>query len=224
VLDAWLGDITRDRFIGTYFGRATLARNRSVESPRALFGWRDLADVLASDAVGSFVVAAGELVAMLAPRTYEALVALLACGAGVFVRDAERAHPRLAELAAAFAPELGHAHIQIFAIPAGTHGFRWHYDDDHVFVAQTAGSKDYYLRENTVARDERARNQVFARFRDETSALQLATLEAGDFLYIPSRWWHMAESRQTALSLSIGLRVHASVAASTARDHTDLAT
>jgi len=65
---------------------------------------------------------------------------------------------------------------------------------------------------------------VFARFRDETSALQLATLEQGDFLYIPSRWWHMAESRQTALSLSIGLRVHASVALRAERAYTDLAT
>ncbi|HEY3801447.1 MAG TPA: cupin domain-containing protein [Kofleriaceae bacterium] len=223
MLGAWLGDVTLDRFIESYLGREALARNGSIASPRALFGWRDLADVLANEQAESFVVGAGELVSMPPPRDYETLVALLSSGAGVFVRDAERAHPRLAALAASFAPELGAARVQIFATPGGTHGFRWHYDDEDVFVAQLAGIKDYYLRENTIARGERARSNVFARFRDETSTLQLATLERGDFLYIPSRWWHMAESRQTALSLSIGLRVSASPDLHAARTHTDQA-
>jgi ribosomal protein L16 Arg81 hydroxylase len=32
-----------------------------------------------------------------------------------------------------------------------------------------------------------------------------ATLVAGDFLYIPSRWWHMALCKEDALSISVGL-------------------
>ena len=45
----------------------------------------------------------------------------------------------------------GTAHVQLFVTPAETHGFSWHYDAEEVFIVQTAGVKDYLLRENTVA-------------------------------------------------------------------------
>ena len=40
----------------------------------------------------------------------------------------------------------GTPQVQVFATPAGTHGFGWHYDLEDVFIAQTAGMKDYYFR------------------------------------------------------------------------------
>ncbi len=42
--------------------------------------------------------------------------------------------------------------MQLYATPGGTYSFGWHYDFEDVFIAQTLGIKDYYLRDNTLAR------------------------------------------------------------------------
>jgi ribosomal protein L16 Arg81 hydroxylase len=58
---------------------------------------------------------------------------------------------------------------------------------------------------------------MFARFAAETSALCTATLVPGDFLYLPARWWHMAVCRENALSISVGVTLHARLAERAAR-------
>jgi hypothetical protein len=118
-----------------------------------------------------------------------------------------RHHPQLAELARAFARDLpGEIHVQLYATPAGTQTFGGHYDDEDVFIAQTVGTKDYYLRDNTVARTRSALEQPdFSAVRHERSALMIAQLIPGDWLYIPSRWWHLVRSIEDALSISIGV-------------------
>ncbi len=74
-----------------------------------------------------------------------------------------------------------------------------------MFIAQLEGRKDYYIRDNTVERDTPFPPRDFSGMQHETSPLQLATLVPGDFLYIPSRWWHMAVAHDDTLSISIGL-------------------
>jgi hypothetical protein len=75
-------------------------------------------------------------------------------GVSVVVRSSERNDPGLAGLAEAFGRSLpGEVHVQLYATPAGTHSYGWHYDFEDVFIAQTAGVKDYFFRENTVARE-----------------------------------------------------------------------
>jgi 50S ribosomal protein L16 3-hydroxylase len=123
------------------------------------------------------------------------------------IRRAERNDPALADLAAAFAADLpGTINVQLFVTRAGTNGFGWHYDFEEVFIVQTAGVKDYYFRENTVDRDTPLGTQPnFEKFRDERGPLRTARLCAGDWLYIPSRWWHMARCQEDSLSISIGV-------------------
>jgi 50S ribosomal protein L16 3-hydroxylase len=99
----------------------------------------------------------------------------------------------------------GSAHVQLFVTPGRTHGFGWHYDDEDVFILQTVGVKDYYFRANTVAAEVAAHPDAFARFDVETSPLCTARLLAGDFLYLPARWWHMATCERDALSISVGV-------------------
>lgn len=49
---------------------------------------------------------------------------------------------------------------------------------------------------------------MFTRFADEHSPLCTATRVAGDFLYVPARWWHMAVCREDAVSISVGVMAH----------------
>jgi 50S ribosomal protein L16 3-hydroxylase len=124
------------------------------------------------------------------------------------VRHAERVDAAMAAVARRFADDLpGEAQVQLFATPAGTYGFGWHWDWEDVFIAQTAGDKEYVFRDNTVDRTTpRARQPDFGTFRRETSPLASARLLPGDWLYIPARWWHVAaRCHRDALSLSVGM-------------------
>jgi len=126
-------------------------------------------------------------------------------GVGLAMRHTQRCTAQLRSLADEFEREVGEAQVQVFATPSETHGFSWHYDDEDVFIAQIAGKKDYYFRANTVAGHVPASSSAFPSFKQETSQLQAATLIAGDFLYIPARWWHMAICHEDALSISVGV-------------------
>ena len=127
-------------------------------------------------------------------------------GVGICIRHAERHDDALASLAERLESELtGRAQIQLFVTPGGTHGFGWHFDAEEVFILQTAGVKDYYFRENTVSPRVPSRQPDFSRIRDERTVLQTARLIAGDCLYVPRFWWHMARSVEDSLSISLGL-------------------
>lgn len=101
---------------------------------------------------------------------------------------------------------LGEIDVQLFATPRDTWGFGWHFDEEDVFIAQTAGVKGYVFRANTIATAPPS-PAAFARLADETSTPCSATLVAGDLLYLPCRWWHRAFCREHALSISVGVRI-----------------
>jgi 50S ribosomal protein L16 3-hydroxylase len=193
-----------DEFLANHLRRAPVARPRTALVARELLSWEVLDRVLRAGP-DVLVVARGQLLEARPPRSLAELRAQLDAGIGLCVRHTERHDPGLAQLAACFHP-LGDAQVQVFVTPGGSYGFGWHYDDEDVFIAQTAGAKEYYFRANTVAADVPARPRAFARFHDETSPLCAATLLAGDFLYVPSRWWHMATCQDDALSISVGVR------------------
>ena len=132
-------------------------------------------------------------------------------GIGLVIRQAERHDAGLAQLALSFAQDLpGEVHIQVF-VSRGTRGFGWHYDVEDVFIAQTHGIKDYFFRENTVTREIPAGQLDFEPFRRQVSPLGTARLLSGDWLYIPSRWWHMAKCIENSLSISLGVLLNDSL-------------
>jgi ribosomal protein L16 Arg81 hydroxylase len=209
-IEPWLG-ASLNEFNARYRGRMPHAQPGTCLSAASYLDWQVLGRVLATHP-DTLVVAGGKLLKQPPPQTLDHLNEYLASGVGLCVRNAERHDPGLADVAAAFS-SFGRAQVQLFVTPARTHGFGWHYDDEEVFIAQTVGHKHYYFRANTVARDEPARGEVFQRYREERSPLCSSTLLAGDFLYLPSRWWHVAVCEETALSISVGVtRAGASIA------------
>jgi 50S ribosomal protein L16 3-hydroxylase len=153
------------------------------------------------------VIARGKLVDLPRPRTLPEVRALLLEGVGLVIRRAEHLDAGLARLAASMTRAIpGKAHVQLFVTPAGTHSFGWHYDDEDVFIVQTEGSKDYFFRDNTVETHRPLGAAAdFTEFGNEVSAIRLARLIAGDWLYIPARWWHVAKCVEDSLSISLGI-------------------
>ena len=208
-LGVWLGALSRADFLRDFAGRRPLARPGSALDRIEALGWPMLARVLAArePPADVLVVAGGRLVPLPPPSGLERLRGYFANGVGLCLRGAERCDDGLAAIADSFA-KLGRVQVQLFATPPRTWGFGWHFDEEDVFIAQTAGVKEYFFRENTVT-DEPPSAEAFRGLAAETSPIYGATLAPGDVLYVPRRWWHRARGREPALSISVGVRIGA---------------
>lgn len=200
--------MTVSMFAQDYLRKQAYASPSTARSVIVNFGWGSLDKLLTQNSRADvLVVARGRLVELPTPRTLADVNELLAGGVGLVVRHAEQIDAGLARLARSFAQSIpGEVHMQLFVTPAGTHGFGWHYDDEDVFIVQTAGAKDYFFRDNTVECERPTGSAPdFAKFRNETSATGTARLIAGDWLYVPARWWHVAKAVEDSLSISLGV-------------------
>ncbi len=208
MLRQWLGPDSLDGFVNNSFGRTPCAHPGAAASAVPLLDWDSFGAVLASDPPPDVMVAfCGRMVPVEQPRSLAAAQRLLRQGLGLVVRKSERHSPAFAKVSRSFSEDLGgEAQVQLYATPAGTQTFGWHFDFEDVFVAQTVGVKDYYFRDNTVAREVVRTSQLdFSAVRTETSPLFCSRLVRGDWLYIPRRWWHLVRSVEDALSISVGV-------------------
>jgi 50S ribosomal protein L16 3-hydroxylase len=208
MLTEWLAPEDLDWFMRTHFQTAPFARAGAARGAVPLLDWQTLDRVLGDDQpLDVLTVRAGQLQEVPLPRSLDDARALLRAGVSVVVRGAERHDRDLRALAAGFEAVLpGEVHVQVYATPAGTNSYGWHYDYENVFIAQTAGAKDYYFRSNTVARAQVLGDQLdFTSVRRETSPIFQSRLISGDWLYIPSTWWHLVKCAEDSLSISVGV-------------------
>jgi ribosomal protein L16 Arg81 hydroxylase len=134
--------------------------------------------------------------------------ALFADGWTVAVFNAQEHDEGLAGIAAGFEADLGGpVNVHVYATPAGGHGFTWHYDAEEVFVLQTQGRKELGLRKNTV--NPWPLEETLPKSMDvgrERSPVQMTCeLHAGDWLYVPAGWWHVARALEDSVSIAVGV-------------------
>lgn len=205
----WLGGIPLAHFMAEHFQKAPLARPAAAAESLPLLTWDTVARLLSADPrPDMMVVRNGRLLTAAEPRSLREAQSLFGAGCSIVMRRLERHDDGLRGLAEAIADEVeGEVSIQSYATPRAFSSFGWHYDCEDVFIVQTAGTKEYFLRANTVNPEPRIdampRDMQYER---ETSTTTMAcTLAAGDWLYVPSGWWHRAEALDDALSISVGV-------------------
>lgn len=206
-LARWLAPNDWAWFLETHFAAAPYARPGTARDDVPLCGWSTFDEVLGCEGADVLTVAGGRLVEAPRPRSVADMRRLMSLGVSVVVRASERHDVGLRTLAASFERILaGEVHIQLYATPAGTNSYGWHYDFEDVFIVQTAGAKDYTFRANTVARDTHLGELLdFELVQRETSPRFATRLLAGDWLYLPSRWWHFVRCVEDSLSISVGV-------------------
>lgn len=135
-------------------------------------------------------------------------------GHTLLLKNAEHSHPALSELALDFSSSFyTPVDIQLYCTPEGHNAFDWHYDVEEVFIIQTKGSKEYTIRQNTFHPQPLIQSiPEDLGYENETSDLSIKVLlTEGDWLYIPSGWWHKAETKSESMHISIGLMPKAAV-------------
>ena len=206
MIPTFLPDVPREQFLSEHFQRAPIARAGTAGKVVRALTWATVKR-LVDAGPDMLVVRNGKLRTDPNPSTFAEALSLFRDGHSIVMRRCERHDEGLAALAESFGRELeGDVSIQIYLTPKGFHSFTWHYDCEDVFIAQTGGSKEYLLRQNTVNPEPR----LSAMPRDmkyelETTPVMASTLVTGDCLYIPRGWWHVARSLEDSLSISIGV-------------------
>lgn len=204
---------TLPQFVSEYYQRLPHSAPGKAVQLCELGTWDALAAILQQDAADVLVCRRNEQHAGPTPRSERAVLALVEQGYTLLVRHAERHDSRLARLAAEFQTAFAApVNIHMYCTPGGQYGFGWHYDAEEVFIVQTTGRKEYRLRKNTVdpwpLEETLPANMHYER---EIMPLVRCELAAGDWLYIPSGYWHMGQSSETAISLAIGIRPRTAV-------------
>jgi ribosomal protein L16 Arg81 hydroxylase len=212
---ALLGTLPLARFVAEYYQKLPFSAAGPAQPLCALGTWDAVVRLLAADQADVLVCRRNEQHAGQPPTTAAEAERMVGEGYTLLVRHAERHDARLADVAAAFARDFAApVNIHVYCTPGGQYGFGWHYDAEEVFIVQTTGRKEYSLRKNTVNPwpiEETLPADM--RYEREIMPLSRCALAAGDWLYIPSGYWHMGQSRETAISLAIGVAPHTAVEA-----------
>jgi 50S ribosomal protein L16 3-hydroxylase len=208
VLVQWLRTLAPADFLAQVYLKTPYSVAEGAVAYTGLLSWKTLWEVLPRcDDADVLVVRDGRLWRGPDPRTPEEGRALFGDGYSLVLRHAERHDEGLRRLADEVSADFrAPVAIQLYATPSGRSSFGWHYDAEEVFILQTAGSKRYLLRENTVRPhpllEAIPQDQQFER---ETSPTMRCDLASGDWLYVPSGMWHIAKAEADALSISIGV-------------------
>jgi ribosomal protein L16 Arg81 hydroxylase len=207
ILDRLLGDMPAGQFLDEYYLRLPYSRAGGYREWTVLGSWQVIERILAQPGVDAIVGRLGKQWEGEGPPSAETARRLAAEGYTLGIRHAQRHDAGLAELAAEFRAALAAPiDVHLYCTPAGQPGFGWHYDAEEVFVLQTHGDKEWWLRKNTVnpwplvetiPQDQRHEREIMPVFR--------CTLKAGDWLYIPSGYWHKTAAGGESISLSVGV-------------------
>jgi ribosomal protein L16 Arg81 hydroxylase len=208
VIASWLRGVPLAHFVAERFQQAPLASPGGAHESTSLLTWDTVARLVsASPQPDMLVVRNGTLLENAEPRSLREAQSLFGAGCSIVMRRLERHDEALQELANSIGGELqGTVSIQSYATPRTFSSFGWHYDCEDVFIVQTAGTKEYLLRANTVnPMPHIAAMPKDMQYGKETSPMVACTLAAGDWLYVPSGWWHRARAVDDALSISVGV-------------------
>ena len=155
------------------------------------------------------IIKDGQMVLDDAPCGFDEAMRYYRDGCTLLLRYAERSHAGLQALADDFARGFHTpVDIQAYCTPASEQAFLWHYDVEEVFVVQTKGAKAYEIRPNTVHPNPLLGSiPQDLQYEKEKTPLKVGVLVSeGDWLYIPSGWWHIARTQAAeSMHLSVGM-------------------
>lgn len=217
MLEKLLGTMSVQQFLEEYYFKLPLAMADGCKSLASHGTLEALGTMLAHPKADVIVAERGGPWKGKTPTNAAQACALLEAGCTVGVRHAHEIDESIARLARGFHDDfLSPVDIHIYATPPGFAGFSWHYDAEEVFILQTRGAKDWFLRKNTVNPWPLVETlPADMQYQREIMPLFHCSLSAGDWLYIPAGYWHRTEARQestdVSVSLSIGIKAHTGV-------------
>jgi 50S ribosomal protein L16 3-hydroxylase len=208
VLQQLLGETPVSTFLESSFTRAPFSMPDTAAPLADHLDW-DVVRAVIEDGRGVLrIIRDGQMVLDDAKCGFDEAMRYYKDGCTLLLRYAERAHPKLKSLSDDFANAFHTpVDIQCYCTPEGAQAFLWHYDVEEVFILQTRGAKAYEIRPNTVHPNPTLESipEDLGYEKERTPLKVAATIAAGDWLYIPSGWWHIARTQAESMHISVGL-------------------
>jgi ribosomal protein L16 Arg81 hydroxylase len=209
ILAALLGEDPKENFLPKHFSRLPFARPHGASEFKNLLDWKTVEEVMNAKNSILRIVKDGKMVKdYVEGMSFEEAKSFHDKGNTLLLRFAEKSSPKLKELCDDFKKSFfTDVDIQLYCTPEGHNAFGWHYDVEEVFILQTKGSKAYSIRPNTIHPNPLVKSiPNDLGYENEKSPTEIkVTLEEGDFLYIPSGWWHIARTQKESMHISVGL-------------------
>jgi len=208
ILTQLLGDLPLQQFLDDAFQRQPFSMPDHAKPLAHLLDWDVVREVIGAKRSVLRIIKDGKMVRDEADCDFDEAMQYYRQGCTLLLRYAERSHQGLADLAADFADGFHTpVDIQAYCTPGREQAFLWHYDVEEVFVLQTRGAKTYEIRPNTVHPNPLLDSiPDDLQYERERTPLKLdVTIAAGDWLYLPSGWWHIARTQEESMHLSVGL-------------------
>ncbi len=210
ILQELLEDDSSERFLRENWQRVPYSRPHAAKKLMPYFSTEHFSEVAKAAKSTIKIVKENKIIQAEASFPPAMLTHQLEQGYSVVIRHAEKSVAQLGALTAQFQVRFNApVDIQVFVTPPSQQTFGWHYDAEDVFIVQTEGTKKYTLRQNTVnPKPKIDQLPEDMQYEKETSKVVLSCeLQAGDWLYIPTGWWHCAQAITRSIHLSIGIDV-----------------
>lgn len=213
-LQMMLGDQPLDQFLSKHFTRLPFSSTGGASSQLHLLNWNIVEEIISGKKSILRVVREGIMTKDFADWDFTQAREFYKRGHTLLIKNAEissRAFKNLAEdFSKSFHTEVD---IQLYCTPEGNNAFGWHYDVEEVFIIQAKGSKLYSIRPNTVHPNPLVKSIPKDQgYEQEKTDIELKVLlKEGDWLYIPSGWWHRALTQSESMHISIGLMPRSAV-------------
>ncbi len=203
-----LGEDPKNIFLPKHFTKLPYSRPHGANELLHLLDWKAIEKIFEEKKSVLRIVQDGRVIKDYVDLSFTEAIKHHEQGHTLLLRYAEKSSPDLMDLARDFEASFHTpVDIQLYCTPEGHNAFGWHYDVEEVFIIQTKGSKTYSIRPNTVHPLPLISSiPKDLNYEKEKTEIEIkVTLEEGDFLYIPSGWWHIARTQKESMHISIGL-------------------
>lgn len=208
ILEKLLGEDPKKSFLDKHFTRLPFSRPQGARTFTQFLNWETVENVIKAGQSVLRIVQDGKVIKDYVNLSFPEAMEHHRQGHTLLLRFAEKSHPALKALAEDFQKSFHSVvDIQLYCTPEGNNAFGWHYDVEEVFIIQTKGSKAYTIRPNTIHPNPLVRSipKDLGYEKEKTPIEIKVTLEEGDWLYIPSGWWHIARTQKESMHISIGV-------------------
>lgn len=207
-LQKLLGPEKIDLFLSKYFSRIPFSMPNQAKDFSNLVNWEIINNIIDSKKSHLRIVKDGLMVKDYTDLNSAEAAAYYQKGNTLLLKNAERSNLLFETIAKDFSTSFHtEVDIQLYCTPAENNAFGWHYDVEEVFIIQVRGSKEYRIKQNTIHPNPLVSSiSKDFKFEKESSDLEITVLlKEGDWLYIPSGWWHIARTKEESMHISIGL-------------------
>jgi len=209
-----LGETEVSLFLEKYFTRLPYSSTNGAKAFLHLLTWKTVENIFNEKKSVLRIVHNGKVIKDYVELNFEEAQKHHTQGHTLLLRFAEKSDLALKNLADDFSNSFHtEVDIQLYCTPEGHNAFGWHYDVEEVFIIQTRGSKHYQIRQNTIHPNPLVQSipKDLGYEKEKSDLVINVTLEEGDWLYIPSGWWHKAETKKESMHISIGLMPRSAV-------------